>query len=288
MTSNEELERQYTPSLFSKRFESREELLNYFLNFSNSKSQENRLKYDCHLNISYGPTQREKLDIYGDNLPPDSPLFIFIHGGYWQELDKDYSSFFVEPFIKNSIRVIVVEYELCPKVTVEDIVDQIQSCFKWISSYVHRNNVKRVSIAGHSVGAHLLAFALSREFMDEMKTVSIDAYFISGVYCLKELRNLNAANDGNILSITDENWHKLSPLYKGFSYLKNNQVDVYIYAGTDESDKFKEQSRMFSESSIKEFVKKLQFLDVDHFNIIENLASEDYEITRSIIDNLKK
>ena len=114
------------------------------------------MKYDCHLNISYGPTEREKLDIYGDNLPSDSPLFIFIHGGYWQELDKDYSSFFVEPFIKNSIRVIVVEYELCPKVTVEDIVDQIQKCFKWISSYVHQNDVKKVSIAGHSVGAHLL------------------------------------------------------------------------------------------------------------------------------------
>ena len=124
--------------------------------------------------------------------------------------------------------------------------------------------------------------------MDEIKSVSIDAYFISGVYCLKELRHLKAANDGNILSITDENWYKLSPLYKDFSYLKNNQVAVYIYAGAYESDKFKEHSEMFSESSIKNFVKEVKFLEVDHFNIIEKLASEGYEITRSIIGNLKK
>lgn len=108
------------------------------------------------MNISYGPSQREKLDIYGDNLPSDAPLFIFIHGGYWQELDKDFSSFFVEPFIKNSIRVIVVDYELCPKVGVEDIVEQVKECFMWIGSYVHKNNIQRISIAGHSVGAHLL------------------------------------------------------------------------------------------------------------------------------------
>jgi len=131
------------------------------------------------------------------------------------------------------------------------------------------------------------AFALSPEFMAEMRSVKIDAYFISGVYCLKELRNLKAANDGNILSITDENCHKLSPLYNDFSYLKDNQVAVYIYAGTNESDKFKEHSKMFSESSIKNFVKEIKFLEVDHFDIIEKLVSEDYEITRSIIDNLK-
>lgn len=124
--------------------------------------------------------------------------------------------------------------------------------------------------------------------MDEMKHVSINAYFLSGVYCLKELRHLKAANDGNILSITDENWHKLSPLYRDFSYFKHNQIAVYIYAGEYESDKFKEHSKMFSESSIKKFVKELKFLEVDHFDIIEKLESEDYEITRSIIDNLIK
>jgi hypothetical protein len=120
-----------------------------------------------------------------------------------------------------------------------------------------------------------------------MKSVKIDAYFLSGVYCLKELRHLKAANDGNILSITDDNWHKLSPLYNDFSYLNHNQVAVYIYAGANESDKFKEQSKNFSESSIKNFVKEIKFLEVDHFDIIEKLVSEDYEISRSIIDNLK-
>lgn len=114
------------------------------------------MMYDCHLNISYGATEREKLDIFGDNLPKDAPLFVFIHGGYWQEIDKDMSSFIVKQFVENSFRSIVVEYELCPKVTLEGIVDQIRTCFKWIGDYIQANGIKKICIAGHSAGAHLL------------------------------------------------------------------------------------------------------------------------------------
>lgn len=121
-----------------------------------TESQESRLNFDCHLNISYGPTKREKLDIYGDDLPQNAPLFVFIHGGYWQELDKDLSGFVVKPFVEHSIRTIVVEYELCPKVKLEEIIEQIQRCFKWISDYVCKNGIKKVALSGHSAGSHLL------------------------------------------------------------------------------------------------------------------------------------
>lgn len=65
-------------------------------------SNRNRKNLDCHLNIAYGDTERTKLDIYGDDLPANAPLFVFIHGGYWQLLDKFYSAVAVEVEIESS------------------------------------------------------------------------------------------------------------------------------------------------------------------------------------------
>lgn len=104
------------------------------------------------MNIAYGTTSREKLDIYGDDLKTDSPLFVFIHGGCWQmpEMDKWSSAFCVVPLVTNGIRVVVTEYDLCPNVTLEQLVAQVKKSFKWISEYVEKNSIKSVSIAGHS------------------------------------------------------------------------------------------------------------------------------------------
>ena len=45
----------------------------------------------------------------------DAPLLIYIHGGYWQELDRKISSYLVKPFFQNGVRVAVAGYDLAPK-----------------------------------------------------------------------------------------------------------------------------------------------------------------------------
>ena len=37
------------------------------------------------LDIAYGPSPRERYDLFG---PQEAPIAVFIHGGYWQKLDK--------------------------------------------------------------------------------------------------------------------------------------------------------------------------------------------------------
>lgn len=168
-----DLEAEYTPSMFSKRFKNRDELLEHHIQFTAEGeslwwlfeqnfntiflgSSKNRENLDCHLNVAYGCTNRQKLDIYGEDLKPDAPLFVFIHGGFWQEVDKWNSSYVVGPFVHQGIRVMVIDYELCPRVTLYQVVQQVQKSFKWISQYVKDHKVENVSFAGHSAGAHLL------------------------------------------------------------------------------------------------------------------------------------
>lgn len=43
----------------------------------------------AELGLTYGPGEREKLDLFWpDASATEAPVAIFIHGGYWQGLDR--------------------------------------------------------------------------------------------------------------------------------------------------------------------------------------------------------
>lgn len=53
-----------------------------------------------------------------------APIFVFVHGGYWHlPIDKTISAFMVEPLYKAGVKVIVLDYDLCPTVSLEQMVN---------------------------------------------------------------------------------------------------------------------------------------------------------------------
>ena len=201
------------------------------------------------------------------------------------------SAWFVKPLVEKGIRVISVDYDLCPDVKLDQIVVQLKKAFKWISEYVKKNSIKSLSMSGHSAGAHLLATSLTKDFMDSIdKDVKIFNYFISGVYDLSELWRLKAANENNILSLDENNHRQLSPQFFDFSHLKNRHMKNFVFAGEFESEKFKEQSKNFVEIALKDLegVTYGVTKDRDHFDIAEKLLESEYEITKLIVGNIVK
>ncbi|RXG53873.1 Kynurenine formamidase [Armadillidium vulgare] len=67
------------------------------------------------LNICYSKEERTKLDVFGEDLPYDSYILMYVHGGYWQLLSKELSSYVVEPLYKNGFVTVIVGYTLAPK-----------------------------------------------------------------------------------------------------------------------------------------------------------------------------
>lgn len=254
------------------------------------ESEKSRYNHDCHLNIAYGPTRLEKLDIYGDNLPAESPLFVFVHGGYWQmeDFNRWKSAYVVPPLVQKGIRVIVVGYDLYPRVTLEQLVGQVQKSFEWISNYIAKNSIKSVSFAGHSAGGPLVACGLTKEFIETVASnVKLFAYLISGVYDYTELRFLMAANANNVLSLNDDNVKKLSPQFHDFIHLQSRDIKIYVYSAEFESEKFKQQSKDFAEITLKNlpFVTSEVYSGVDHFDIVEKLLEPDFGMTQLIVRN---
>src|ERR1700683_5445079 len=70
------IDAEYDPSL---RVASRQPYLDWYLR----ESSERREKLDCRLDIPFGPTPAETLDIFPSQTP-NSPVLMSIHGGYWR------------------------------------------------------------------------------------------------------------------------------------------------------------------------------------------------------------
>lgn len=225
------------------------------------------------------------------NLPKDAPIVVYVHGGFWQGLNKHTSSYAVKPFVEHQAKVIVIDHDLCPDVPLAEVVKQFQKAAAKILNYAAEHGSKSVSFIGHLSGAHLITYLFSDEMIkklgDRLKLVK-NIYLISGVYDVSELRNTESANRDNLLSISDENAASLSPVKQSFDQLKNFNITFDAFVGGDESPTLQRQSREFV-AHLKQTKLHANFhlMDgLDHFNIAEKLSEINYDVTQKIIQNL--
>lgn len=139
------------------------------------------------LNVAYGSSPRETLDIYAADKPGE-PVLVYIHGGYWRSGSKEDNCNFVPTFTERGATVVLVEYDLCPNVTVSDIVRQTRASIAWIYKNIMRygGNPGKLFISGHSAGGHLTAMALAHDWEKEGLPGDLikGAVATSGVYDL--------------------------------------------------------------------------------------------------------
>ncbi|XP_053667140.1 kynurenine formamidase [Anopheles marshallii] len=286
-------EKQYSPSAWSVRFPTPSEVIDYHVSFAKNVTDANKAKYETTLDVPYSSGERDMVDIYGDNLPLDAPLFVYIHGGYWQQLEKESSGYAAKPLIDGAMRVMIVGYELCPSVTLEELVRQIKFAGEFVLNYATENGVKHISIAGHSAGAHLILSMLDESFQSavgEELNLLKDVYLISGVYNVQELRYTRSVNNGNLLGINDDNAKRLSPMFANYDHLRSTGIKFHVYAGQHDSDVFRDMSSKMNDR-LKSFglSSDLNVLpNLDHFDIVEHLASSDYTITKAILEGASR
>ena len=66
---------------------------------------------------------------------PGAPVHVFVHGGYWQRLDKSDSSFVARGLQPSGVAVVVINYALIPTVDMDELVRQCRASIVW----VHKN-----------------------------------------------------------------------------------------------------------------------------------------------------
>jgi len=144
--------------------------------------------------IAYGDSERAKLDLF---LPAGGEALasaMFIHGGYWQALDRSFFSHVARGLNAHGFAVAVPSYDLCPAVTIDDILGEMRLAALWMARRFHRP----LLVSGHSAGGHLAACLLATDWTEHAPDLGFDpvpaAYTVSGLFDLAPLRETSINN----------------------------------------------------------------------------------------------
>jgi arylformamidase len=183
--------------------------------------------------IPYGSGPRNGIDFFsGDGT---GPLVVFIHGGYWQALDGSFFSHLAGGLNAHGVDVAIPSYDLCPNVSVGDIIRQMQTASRELAKFG-----RPLVVSGHSAGGHLAACMLATDWraidasLPEAPVTA--AYAISGLF---ELGPLVRTSINNALKLDDATAEAASPLF--WKPPAHGSLDAVV--GGNESAEYFRQSR---------------------------------------------
>ena len=115
-----------------------------------ARSARVRREYAGRLDLAYGETSRERLDLFLA-ADPQAPTLVFIHGGYWQMNDKESFAFFAEGLLPLGINLAVIEYTLAPAARLDRIVAEVRRAGRWLAEHLadYGADPSRLYVSGH-------------------------------------------------------------------------------------------------------------------------------------------
>jgi arylformamidase len=246
-----------------------------------------RARWPGRLDLSYGDSPRQAIDLFLPQDPQSSPppLLAFIHGGYWQAFGPKDFSFVAERLVEAGAAVALVGYDLAPAVDMDTIVSQVRHAIAWL----HRNadaqglDAERICLAGHSAGGHLSAMALATDWTalglpaDLIKGVCA----ISGVFDLEPIR-LCYLNE--VLRLDPEQARRNSPVLLP----PQTRCPVMVTVGKRETEAFHRQSSTYADALRRANLARDLMVQpgLDHFAIIMAMTDSDNPAVRWICARL--
>jgi arylformamidase len=146
------------------------------------RSSDMRRRYSAHLDLRYGPRERNRIDFL--KAADKAPTLLFIHGGYWQTRAKEVFTLFAEGPMAHGINVALIGYTLAPDATLDQIVAEIHAGIDYLAGQLPSLGAEDsgIVVSGWSAGGHLTSMALSHPKVRA-------GLGISGIYDLEPIRH---------------------------------------------------------------------------------------------------
>jgi hypothetical protein len=204
--------------------------------------------------LRYGWAERNRIDYF--EAKSGAPLLVFLHGGYWQNREKETFGFIAAGPFAHGISVALVGYTLAPEKRLDGIVAEVRAALDFLA--------RPLVVSGWSAGGHLTAM-----MMDHPNVRG--GLAISGIFDLEPIR-LCYLNEKLLLD--EQEARRNSPLLKDDS----GKTCVVAY-GTSELPELQRQSKEYAQRFGHRL---LPLADHDHFSILEELASPQGALTAAV------
>ncbi|MCX5496121.1 alpha/beta hydrolase [Kaistia dalseonensis] len=252
-----------------------------------SRSDESAARRPATLDIAYGPSETEKLDVFPSS-DPNGPILIYIHGGYWIWKDKVDFRFVAEGVVDEGVNLVVINYALTPHVDMDEIVRQVRAAvaFVWKNAGgLIPGDRSRLFLSGHSAGGHLTGIAAATDwpaFDPELPAeIVAGGVAISGLYDLEPIR-LSYLNE--TVGLDAAMARRNSPIH----HVKHAMPPLTLVVGGAESDEFKRQQAAFAAAleGAGGICPTIKVAGLHHFAVIETIADKGSVLQQAVLERV--
>lgn len=233
---------------------------------------------DCQTGIAYELGERTQYDLFlpAGGMPATGPIALFLHGGYWQALDRSFFSHMARGPNAHGLPVAVANYSLCPQVRVTDIVEEVRR----LAGHLWERYRKPVVAYGHSAGGQLTAALLATDWGSRGLPPRLvpAGLAISGIFDLQPLIDTSVNTN---LRLDRKDAIEVSPV----ALAAPMGTRLIAAVGGGESSEYIRQSRVIADAWGRGGV--ATELDIrgqdNHFTVIAPLADPASDLTAAFV-----
>jgi len=227
------------------------------------------------LDLAYGPAERNRFDLL---LPEGQPkgLVVFVHGGYWLQLDKSYWSHFAAGSIARGYAVAIPSYTLCPENRIAGIGKEIAAAITKAAELVGGPIV----LTGHSAGGQLVArmMTTTSPLRETIRNRIRHVLAISGLHDLRPImrRSMNEQLRIDDTEARTESPALLEPL---------EAVRLTCWVGGAERAEFIRQNALLANiwTGLGAATAVVVEPDKHHYSILDGLADAEHPLTQTLL-----
>lgn len=243
------------------------------------KSEEAAASCRIYPDIPYGPGPAETLDIY-PAAGSDGKILVFIHGGYWQAMNKSNFRFVAPAFLPHGFTVVIISYPLAPEASMQQIVSSCGQAISWVFDHIaeYGGDPQSIYLAGHSAGGHLALMMNTVPFARSGASLR-GTVALSGLYNLTPIQ-LSFVNDK--IGMDADTAIAFSPIH--LEPVSNTRI--LLATGGAESEEYLSQLNEMSMS----WKNKMDLIEIwigaglNHFSILTAFADASSDFHQKTID----
>ena len=251
-----------------------------YLEFGPRQSESCRQHLRCIADIRVGARDEERIDVYPSE-QPNSPIVVFIHGGWWRGGTRKEYGFVANGFVRRGYTVIISDYTLCPKGSIPDITQASRAAVIWAHEHAAEINgdPERIFVTGHSAGGQQAAMMAVTPWPDYGAPMNL----VKGVVPISGIFDMSVFQSSWIqgsLHLNGDSVRSESPLF----LIKDQMPPLLVMLGEEESTEFHRQSLDFV-AQLRHQKHPVEYYDVedeDHSTLLYLLGDPDSKACAAI------
>jgi arylformamidase len=249
------------------------------------ESEATRRQLPVDLDVAYGPSPTERLDVFPAGGRGPAPVQVFIHGGYWMLLDKRDFSFVARAFHAGGAATVLINYALMPSVGMDELVRQCRAAVAWThaNAKAFGGDPQRIFVSGHSAGGHLTAMVMATDWVRFGAPADVvkGGCGISGLYDLEPIR-LCYLND--TLGLDADAARRHSPIHLRPTSRAPLLLPLGALEGPEYHRQTEEQAAAWRGHGVSCAV--LDLPGIHHFSVVSQLEDAASELGRAVLGQM--